>query len=566
MGMPDDLAEQLKQIKLFAELSRDDLRAVARLAQRAKYPAWSEICRQGKPGQTAYFVESGELRALHVDPAGLEQEVARLGPGEYFGETSLIMGEPHDATVEVVQDATLLYLNKCDFDQLLDERPWMLETLQMRPDVAKKRRTRRFKWQDPEEVVIVRLHKHTAILIRNIVFPSFVLLVDVVGFGYLYVQSGSTLALAAGALLGLLPLLLILYLTVDNYNDNYIVTNKRVVHEERVPLVFQSRTEAYLHNIQDIQQSQEGLLAQLYNFGNLIIETAGERGHVVFREIPNPAQTQEIIFEQIERVLAGARAEERAAIRDTLRRRFGVPALQPPEPPAEAPCPERRFKLTLPSWFSAPRRLFRYFVPSLRYEHGDTVTWRKHWVFLVRPITLPTVLIVVLTAIAAYLLFVDIANWGLILISYGVAMVFLLPWWLWVFDDWQNDLYQVTTTRIIDVERLPLYLREERREASLGMIQNISLEIPGILGNVLNYGSVTIETAGAGAFTFDYVKDPRGVQSEIFRRVEAFQSQQRQEEAERRRTELLDWFSVYDQVRNSTASTTPPPPSSQQEI
>jgi hypothetical protein len=563
--MPNDLAQRLKQIALFAKLSRDDLQAVAQLAARAEYPAGSEICRQGQPGQTAYFVESGELRALHVDPEGVEREVARLGPGEYFGETSLILGEPRDATVEVVQDAALLYLNKCDFDQLLQERPAMLNSLQMRPDVAKKRLARRFKWQDPEEVIVVRLHKHYAILIRNVALPCFVLLVDLVGFGYLYAQSRSTLALAVGILLGLAPLLLILYMTVDNYNDNYVVTTKRVVHEERVPLIFESRTEAFLHTVQDVQQVREGLLAQLYNFGDLIIETAGERGHVIFRQIPNPAGTRDIIFEQIERVRAGARAEERAAIRDTLRRQFGVMTPEAPAPASEPPCPKPRFKLTLPSWVRAPIRAVRYFAPPLRTEQGDTITWRKHWFLLIRPIAVPTALIIIATAITIYLMWHPSTNWAPILIGYGLAMVVLFPWWLWIFDDWQNDIYQVTTTRIIDVERLPLFLREERREASLGVIQNINLEIPGILGNLLNYGSVKIETAGAGAFTFDYVADPRAVQSEIFRRVEAFQSQQRQAEAERRRTELLDWFSVYDQVRNSTPPASPPPRSHQPE-
>jgi hypothetical protein len=563
--MPNDLAQRLKQIPLFAKLSRDDLQAVAQLVARAEYPAGSEICRQGQPGQTAYFVESGELRALHVDPAGIEREVAHVGPGEYFGETSLMLGEPRDATVQVIQDATLLYLNKCDFDQLLDERPAMLNALQMRPDVAKKRLARRFRWQDPEEVIVVRLHKHYAILIRNIALPCFVLLVDLIGFGYAYAQSGSILALTAGGLLGLVPLLLILYMTVDNYNDNYIVTNKRVVHEERVPLVYQSRTEALLQNVQNVQQLQEGLLAQLFNVGNLIIETAGERGHVVFRQIPDPAGTQDIIFEQIERVRAGARAEERAAIRDTLRRQFGVMTPKAPAPASEPPCPKPRFKLTLPSWVRAPIRAVRYFAPPLRVEHGDTITWRKHWFLLIRPIAVPTALIIMATAITIYLIWHHSTNWAPILIGYGMAMAILFPWWLWVFDDWQNDIYQVTATRIIDVERSPLFLREERREASLGVIQNINLEIPGILGNLLNYGSVKIETAGAGAFTFDYVADPRTVQSEIFRRVEAFRSQQRQAEAGRRRSELLDWFSVYDQVRNSTLPANPSPRSHQPE-
>jgi uncharacterized membrane protein YdbT with pleckstrin-like domain len=90
------------------------------------------------------------------------------------------------------------------------------------------------------------------------------------------------------------------------------------------------------------------------------------------------------------------------------------------------------------------------------------------------------------------------------------------------------------------------------------MIQNVQFEVPGFLGRLFNYGSVTIETAGVGAFTFDLVKDPSGVQAEIFRRMEAFQARQSQAAAEQHRSELLDWFAVYDQVRNPTLQSPPP--------
>jgi len=559
--MSDGLTKQLKQVPLFAELSRDDLKAVAQLAERRRYPAGSIVCRQGEIGRTAYLVEGGKLRVLHVDPAGIEQEVGRLGPGDYFGETSLLLGEPRDATVEVVrevtvevaQDAILACLHKGNFDQLVKERPSVLRALHMRPDVARKHRAKRFKWQDPDEVVVLYLHKHEAVLIRHLAFPTFVLLVDLLGCGYWYLQSGSALALTVGPFLALIPLLFASYLIVDHYNDDYVVTNRRVVHEERVPLILESRAEAPLRTIQDIQQSQEGLLAQLCNFGNLIIETAGEYGHVIFRQIPHPAETQEAIFEQIRRVQAGAKAQERAAIRDALYGQFGIVIPEAPVPAPAAVLPKRRFKLTLPSWVLELRRISHYLLPPLRYEQGNTITWRKHWIALLGPIAPPTLLILLANLIAAYLLYRHPSAWVPTLTGYGVAMIFLSLWWVWRFDDWQNDVYQVTATRIIDVERWPFYLREERREASLGMIQNIGLEISGLLGKLLNYGSVTIETAGAEAFTFDQVKDPRGVQAEIFRRVEAFQRRQRQEAAERHRAELLDWFTVYDQIRNTTA-------------
>jgi uncharacterized membrane protein YdbT with pleckstrin-like domain len=554
-GMSNNLTKQLKQVPLFAELGRDDLKAVAKLVERVQYPAGSEICHQGQLGLTAYLVESGELRALYTDPQGIEQEVARLGPGAFFGETSLMLGEPRDATIQVVQDATLLYLNKDEFDQLLDERPSVLESLQMRPEVAQKRHAKRFRWQDPDEIVFLRLHKHNVILIRNLLLPLFMLLVALVGCGYWYSRTETPPALAVGAFLAFIPLLFILYLIVDHYNDNYVMTNKRVVHDERVPLIHESRSEAPLRAVQDIQQSQEGILAQLCNFGNLIIKTAGERGHVIFRQIPNPAETQKAIFEQIRRTQAGARAEERTSIRDALRRQFGI---HPPEEQATAPetVPAKQgFKLTIPAWLLA---LLHAILPPARLEQGDTITWRKHWIALIKPIWLPTTLIIIATLGAGWLLYPrDGTDPTPILIWYGVALAFLLSWWLWKFIDWQNEIYQVTATRIIDIERLPFYLREDRREASLDKIQNTSLEIPGLLGKLLNYGSVTIETAGTEAFTFDYVKDPRGVHADISRRAEAFQQFQRQQEADRRQAELLDWFTVYDQIQHTTASAPP---------
>jgi len=555
--MPIISFRQLKQLPPFAELGKDDLRAVAELVKRVEYPAGREICRQGEIGLTAYFVESGELRVLYVDPQGVEQEVTRLGPGGYFGETSLLLGEPRDATVQVVQDASLLYLNKEPFARLLQERPSLVDALQIRPDVVRKLRAPRFKWQDPDEVVVVRHHKHDLILIRQLVFPALVLWLGLMGCVYWARHAGTTLSLVIGVigvLLALASLPFVLYLVLDHRNDNYIVTNKRVVHEERVPFVHESRTEAPLRTIQDIQQSQEGILASMYNFGDLVIETAGERGQVVFRQIPHPAETRDAIFEQVQRVQSKTRAEERTAIREVMQRHFGH---LPSEEQEAAPSPQkkkRRIKLQTPAWFTRFLRIFTFFMPPLRSEKGDTVTWRKHWVALIKPIWLPTLLILIASLLTIWVLSLTPENMVPVLIGYGTLMVFLFPWWVWRFDDWQNDLYQVTSTRIIDIERLPFYLREERREASLDKVQNINSEIPGFLATLLKYGSVTIETAGTEPFTFAYVKDPRGVQAEIARRVEAFQRQLRQQEAERHRTELLDWFSVYDQMQSSTPS------------
>jgi hypothetical protein len=565
--MPNDSVKQLTQIDLFAGLDRDDLRAVAKSFKQVDYPAGHVVSRQGEIGKTLYFVKSGELRIQHVDPLGIEQVVGQLGPGDYFGQTSLLLEEPRDATVTVADDATLLYLDKDKFDQVLANRPSLLENLDMRPEVARKHRVRQlhFKWQDEDETVIVSEHRHNALLVRNIALPCFALLVVM----FLLVYSWRTDAIfvsLVSAFLSLILLIFIIYLIADHRDDIYIVTNKRVVRRYRTPLGPEASDIAPLRAIQDVQEVQVGLLAQWFHFGDLIIETAGEQEHLAFREIPNPEWVREVIFEQKERAAAGAKMQERNAIYEDMRRYFEVQDVGEKAPPS-APKPEEpRSRLSsLSTLVRAPARIITYFLPPLRYEQGDTITWRKHWVALIKPIALPTLLIAASTLAAFFLLRSASDSLGLVLIGYGVVLVILLPWWLWRFDDWQNDIYQVTATRIIDVERLPFYLREERREASLGMIQNINLDVPGVLGRILSYGSVTIETAGAEAFTFDYVKNPNEVQAEIFRRMEAFQRRKSLTEAESHRRELLDWFAVYDGMRRSPSPAPQSPPSHQEE-
>jgi hypothetical protein len=103
----------------------------------------------------------------------------------------------------------------------------------------------------------------------------------------------------------------------------------------------------------------------------------------------------------------------------------------------------------------------------------------------------------------------------------------------------------------VDIERRPLFVSEERREASLGVIQNVNLEIPGFLAAAFDYGDVVIQTAGAGNFTFNKVPNPHDVQNEIFRRIEAFREAQRQRERRRRQAELAEWFSVYDDLHDA---------------
>ena len=77
------------------------------------------IIEQGAPGQTFYVVGSGTVSILTARGV----EVTRLGRGQYFGEMSLLTGEPRSATVVAAEDAVLFELDRPTFAQLFDEQP-----------------------------------------------------------------------------------------------------------------------------------------------------------------------------------------------------------------------------------------------------------------------------------------------------------------------------------------------------------------------------------------------------------------------------------------------------------
>ena len=87
---------------------------VAEKMSKRHYAAGDTIIRKGDSGKEFFLVSDGEVDVIRAD-----HEVARLGPGDFFGEVALISGEPRNATV-VAQSAVDTYvLGKTDFETAL---------------------------------------------------------------------------------------------------------------------------------------------------------------------------------------------------------------------------------------------------------------------------------------------------------------------------------------------------------------------------------------------------------------------------------------------------------------
>jgi len=111
---PGERLPVLRAVPIFRGLSKATLFEVARRSVEVAYPAGTTVVRQGDPGDALCIVAEGTVAILRDD-----RVVTQLTAGSYFGEISLIDGEPRSATVVTVDDVVLLELSSSDFDSLL---------------------------------------------------------------------------------------------------------------------------------------------------------------------------------------------------------------------------------------------------------------------------------------------------------------------------------------------------------------------------------------------------------------------------------------------------------------
>ena len=115
--------------------------------------------------------------------------------------------------------------------------------------------------------------------------------------GAIWVQSTTIKLVLAG--LWVITLFVFIWFFLDWRNDIYQVTDRYVFDIDRLPFGFgQSKKQADLSNIQNVNAEKPGLLATIFNFGFVSIETAGASPDIVFEKISNPGRAQSDIFQR----------------------------------------------------------------------------------------------------------------------------------------------------------------------------------------------------------------------------------------------------------------------------
>jgi CRP-like cAMP-binding protein len=116
-------ASYLSPITLFSHLSPVELSVISEQLKQQSFVAGSVIFRQGERGDSMFIIRLGRVRIYSQDKGGKELTLNVYEKGEFFGEFSIIDGEPRSASAQAIEPTELLVLRNQDLINILGDHP-----------------------------------------------------------------------------------------------------------------------------------------------------------------------------------------------------------------------------------------------------------------------------------------------------------------------------------------------------------------------------------------------------------------------------------------------------------
>ncbi|MBX3053110.1 MAG: cyclic nucleotide-binding domain-containing protein [Caldilineaceae bacterium] len=553
-AIQDKCLEVIRAISVFDNLSPEQQQNLAGYCTFQHIPQHHLIMQQGDIGDSMWVLLEGSQAVLSaLDKSGPLPPVPVDGL-IYFGEPALIATRSVNSTIDSEPGSLWLRFHWRDFDSFVREEkdPTIREKLKIRlPDELKITGTEEeYRWLSTGEQLISLTRRHWLSLLQKMQVSLIgwtLMLAAVVG-----VNLAGISVWWAIWLLGVPSSLAMAWGVLDHLNDFFIVTNQRIIQQEKVILTSEYRREALLEQVQNVGV-RTSFWGRFFGYGAVSIFTAGSSGSIDFDFVPNPTELQASIFRLTAERKARYRAESRLEIQTALEKRLGLAVDLPSRVLSGGPRSMTTDDRSLP-WH---KRLWRYLFADhqVQWSTTDRIVWHKHWFVLARqvvPMAIVALGLLVLMAGGFVFDFYQQVDQAISQTIFGLEFILAIVFLVlagaiaWVVADWWNDTYELTNDRIIDIEKLPLFLSEERKEARLSEVQDVRLSISSPLEMILNYGDIIVQTAATdGAFTFDHVPNPRAVKEEINRRLIEWRRNDERNKARAQMQDLPDWFEMY---------------------
>ena len=116
------LVKTLRKVPMFEGLDDHDLLHIVGLSANLQWPPDGMVFSLGAAGDALYIVLSGRVR-IYATVDDKEIDVASIGPGDFFGELSLMREEPHSKSAQATEQTELMVIPKDSFASLLASDP-----------------------------------------------------------------------------------------------------------------------------------------------------------------------------------------------------------------------------------------------------------------------------------------------------------------------------------------------------------------------------------------------------------------------------------------------------------
>jgi CRP-like cAMP-binding protein len=117
-------------IPLFAGFTQAEFEEFIKLMNVHQHGPGEVIVREGDKGKSVYIIASGSVQVYTTMLAGDRVMLAKLMPSEFFGEIAFLTGKPRTATIETIEDTTILEMTEDKLAELIQKQPRVRDVLQ----------------------------------------------------------------------------------------------------------------------------------------------------------------------------------------------------------------------------------------------------------------------------------------------------------------------------------------------------------------------------------------------------------------------------------------------------
>lgn len=535
----DSFVDFLSDNILFHQLDNESLGSLAALFEIGRYDRGAFVIAQNDLDESLYFVLTGKIRLTH-QVAG-HSDVLKAGileRGDLLNYEMLEPGTKAPFSARALSPVTIAKINRKNLRTVVKQLPQLYHPLsvlfQSHKLAVRKGSHTRF----AEESIYYLARRHPIHLGFSLLLPLIFAVITIPLINAFFQSTAMTSGLLLFGLDTIIVLAWILWCIIDWINDYVVITSRRVLFEEKVMFFYHSQHESPMSAILSVTK-ETTLLGRFFSYGDILVRTY--TGMIVLPGQKNPWLLVDFIETLWNRNKHTYEVHEKEEVQITLRRELGLSTEMEEEIPEEDhPTEEYSRKGSI---LSALANIFSL----IKVDESQTTYW-THWIFLIKGLFLPFVMLVGLLIFSMYRTsgLIDFLTDTSFYLLFGIFITITVLWLLYQYFDWRNDYYVISEEQILDVYKKPLG-REEKNFAQIKNILSIEFKRLGIIGLLLNYGTVYIRV-GDSTLTFDNVYNPAFIQQALFRKMETLEQKLIEEKQVAERNRMAEMIAAYHQM------------------